>query len=260
MKLSRLLSTVAVIACCALPASALATPSTNFWAPSTPSVQPFGVLRLTYDSYFNEKAAYSFDTGLTIGVLPWKELQAEVGFDLFYPTVASTGPVSFPIVLNAKIGAPEDVYFTGQPGWSLGIFGAGFQGGVNNQNVLYAMLGKTFPYVGSLNVGGYYALNEALFLSSAGEKQQLGLLAGWASPSIDVPVIEKLAFTWDVQTGQNVLGATGGGIYVYFTPAVSLLTGPVFFFDKALQPGSSSWMWSAQIDVDIDFVTKPAAQ
>jgi hypothetical protein len=29
------------------------------------------------------------------------------------------------------------------------------------------------------------------------------------------------------------------------------LTGPVWFFDKALQPGGRSWMWTVQLDVDI---------
>jgi len=29
--------------------------------------------------------------------------------------------------------------------------------------------------------------------------------------------------------------------------------GPVFFFDEALQPGGSSWMWSLQFDADISF-------
>jgi hypothetical protein len=157
-----------------------------------------------------------------------------------------------PIVLNAKVGAPEDVYFKGQPAWSFGIFGAGFEQDVNDQNVLHAMLGKTLP-IGFLSVGGYYALNENLFRSSEGDEQQSGLMAGWTSRSIDTPFIDKVLFAWDVQTGKNVLGATGGGAYFYFTPAIDLLTGAVFFFDQNLQPGGSSWMWSVQLDVDLDF-------
>jgi hypothetical protein len=235
--------------------TASATPSTTFWAPSTPYVQPFGVLHVTYDTYFGTKAAYAIDTGLTIGVLPWKGFQAEVGFDLFYPVFAGTEPVDVPIVFNGKVGAPEDVYFKGQPGWSAGIFGVGIEDDVTNQNALYLMLGKTLPYVGSLSAGGYYGLNEDLFRSSDGEVSRAGLLAAWTSPAIDVPVIDKLLLCWDVQTGDNALGATGGGVYVYFTPAISLLTGPVFFFDQELQPGQSSWLWSVQLDVDVDFAS-----
>lgn len=234
------------------PAVATATPSTTFWAPSTPNVQPFGVLHVTYDTYFQSKAAHPIDTGLTLGVLPWKQLQLEVGFDVFYPTFSGTEVVDVPLVLNAKFGAPEDVYFRGQPAWSLGIFGVGFEENVTDQNVLHAMVGKTFPYVGSLQVGAYYALNKNLFRSSDGDDQRMGLMAGWFSPDIDVPRIDKIVFAWDIQTGRNKLGATGGGAYVYLTPSIDLATGPVFFFERELQPVGSSWMWSVQLDVNLD--------
>jgi hypothetical protein len=48
-----------------------------------------------------------------------------------------------------------------------------------------------------------------------------------------------------------VLGAGGLGAYFYFTDTISLLTGPVWFFDEALQPGGRSWMWTVQLDVDV---------
>lgn len=79
-----------------------------------------------------------------------------------------------------------------------------------------------------------------------------GLLAGWLSPGIGVPFIERIQLAWGVQTGRNVLGATGGGAYFYLTPGIDLLVGPVFFFDRDLQPGSSRVKWSVQLDVDID--------
>lgn len=254
-KNAALASAAAVLLGASRPGTSAATPSTNFWAPSTPYVQPFRVLHLTYDSYFHSAASYPIDVGATLGVLPWKQFQAEVGFDLFYASVASDGAVDFPVVLNGKVGAPEDVYFKGQPAWSFGIFGAGFEKDYNDQNVLYGVLGKTLPRVGFASVGGYYALNEDLFRSVDGDVERSGLLAGWASPAIDVPNIDKIMLTWDVQTGHNVLGATGGGLYLYFTPAIDLLTGPVFFFEKELQPGGASWMWSVQLDVDIDFLS-----
>jgi hypothetical protein len=232
-----------------------ATPSTTFWAPSTPAMQPFGVLHVTYDSYFNAKAEYPIDAGLTIGILPGDRFQAEAGFDLFYPTFAAGEAVGAPVVLNGKIGAPEDVYFKGQPAWSVGFFGVGLKKGVNDQNALYAMFGKTFPRVGIAQIGAYHGLNAKLFRSSAGDEVPSGLLAGWYSPSFNVPHLDKLLLCWDVQTGKNVLGASGGGAYLYFTPAIDLLTGPVFFFDKRLQPGGSSWMWSVQLDVDLNMLS-----
>jgi hypothetical protein len=48
-----------------------------------------------------------------------------------------------------------------------------------------------------------------------------------------------------------VPGAWGFGTNVYFADNVSLLVGPVFFFDKNLQPGGTRYMWTAQLDVDI---------
>lgn len=236
----------------AAPRPVHATPSTNFWAPSTPAVQPFGVLHVTYDTYFGSKAAYPIDTGLTIGILPGSRLQAEAGFDLFYPTISAGSGVGLPLVLNGKIGSPEDAWFKGQPAWSVGVFGVGFETDVNDQNALYGVLGRTIPGLGSAQLGVYYGLNERLFRSADGHDARLGLLAGYVSPAVDVPVIDKLVFTWDVQSGSHALGATGGGAYLYITPAVDLLTGPVFFFEKDLQPGGASWMWSLQLDVDLD--------
>jgi hypothetical protein len=235
------------------PAASHATPSTNFWAPSTPGVQGFGILHLTYDTYFNEKAVYPIDVGLEIGVLPWKPIQAELGFDLFYPTSTVDGPLETPLLLNAKIGSPEDAYFKGSPAWSVGIFGVGFEEDVTDYDVLHAVVGKTLS-VGSVAFGGYYGLNRNLFRSSAGEEERAGFIGGWFSPALDVPMIDRIHFTWDVQTGMNVFGATGIGACIYVTPTVDVITGPVFFYDEALQPGGSSWMWTMQVDVDVSLI------
>jgi hypothetical protein len=229
-----------------------ATPSSTFWAPSTPYVQPIGVLHVTYDTYFGRQASYPIDTGLTMGIIPGQKFQAEAGFDLLYSTVSNGDGVKAPLVLNAKVGAPEDVYFHGQPAWSFGIYGAGFEQDVNDANVLHLMFGKTFPRVGFPSIGLYYGLNQDLFLSPQGNDERLGLMAGWTSPTIDVSHLDKISFCWDIQTGHSAAGATGVAMYAYFTPSISLETGPVFFFEKELQPDGSSWMWSMQLDVDLD--------
>jgi hypothetical protein len=244
----------AVLLLLLLPPRARATPSTVFWAPSTPAVQPFGVMHVTYDTYFGNRSAYPIDAGLTMGVLPGKNIQAEVGFDVLYPTFSGSAPVNAPFVLNAKVGAPEDVYFKGQPAWSAGIYEMGFEKDVNDQNAIYATIGKTLPRIGTASVGGYYGLNEKLFLSAGGQSARSGLLAGWISPTMGAGRMGKLNLAWDVQTGKNLLGATGGGAYLYVTPAVDVLTGPVFFFEKDLQPGGASWMWTIQLDVDFDLL------
>jgi hypothetical protein len=65
-----------------------------------------------------------------------------------------------------------------------------------------------------------------------------------------------------VMTGKNAFGGGGPGIGNYYTPAIDILTGPIFFFDKALQPPAgegSAMMWTVQLDVDIDFKSAPPA-
>jgi hypothetical protein len=236
-----------------------ATPSTTFWAPSTPAVQPFGVLHVTYDTFFRAKAAYPIDVGLEAGLLPFEKLQLEAGFDLLYPTFGMGDAIGAPLLLNAKLGGPEDAYFDRSPAWSVGVFGVGFKEDVTDYDIVYGMIGKTLPVVGTLSVGGYYGLNANLLVDAEGDAHQLGLLAGWFSAAIDVPYLDHINLAADVQTGNNVFGAVGAGVYVYVTPNVDLLLGPVFFFEGAVQPGGSDWLWSVQLDLDIDFNRKAAA-
>ena len=80
------------------------------------------------------------------------------------------------------------------------------------------------------------------------------------SPAIDVGAHRQVRPGRDIQTGHSAAGATGAGMYAYFTPAISLLTGPVFFFEKELQPGGSEWMWSVQLDVDLDLHSHEASE
>jgi hypothetical protein len=77
------------------------------------------------------------------------------------------------------------------------------------------------------------------------------MMAGWLSPSVDVPAIDKIQLAWDVQMVKTVFGATVGGVYLYLTPTVDLLVGPVFFFDYALQPGGAHTLWPVQLDADV---------
>ena len=102
--------------------SAFATPSTTFWTPMTQDIQPFGILHIGVDNYFrlstpvvNQNGAFPTDfTAPTIGVLPFKRIQMETGFDYF----AST---PHPWLFNSKIGSPEDSYFKGQPALEIEI-------------------------------------------------------------------------------------------------------------------------------------------
>lgn len=264
----RLLSTAAGLALA--PLTAQATPSTTFWAPSTPYLQPYGVLHVTYDTYFWNRAGYTPDYGLTMGVLPFDKLQMEVGFDVWQPSMLPAGDEAVPIQLNAKIGSPEGALWDGSPGWSAGVFGGGFVHNVNDYNVAHFMLGKTFGAGWEPEVGVYYGTNKNLMRSStqmaqfqatgSADSNQFGAMIGlYAPPITGIRGIDHIQFAWDIQTGENGFGATGGGVYVNFTPAIDLLTGPVYFFDPyaaGLVNGSNGrpnwWVWTLQLDIDWD--------
>ena len=234
--------------------AAYATPSTTFWAPSTASCQATGVPHITYDTYFWKGPVagtagaknYPIDTGLTVGFLPFDRLQGEAGFDLLLPS-------ENPLLLNAKLCTPESSLFSGSPGIGVGIYNAGFKDDVTDFNVLYLMFQKALPTGGYVAGGLYHGLNRTLFTNSDGDVEQTGAMAAIASPDLEIGLtgLRKLNVVADVQTGRNVLGAWGFGTYVYFADNVSLLVGPVFFFDRDLQPGGSKYMWSAQLDIDI---------
>jgi hypothetical protein len=257
-----LMALVAAAALVAAP-SASATSSTTFWTPATTYVQPYLVPHITYDTYLGERSALQTDLGLTVGVLPFETLQAEVGIDSFLPGVAKSN-----LYLNGKLVVPEGALAPWQPGVSFGVVGVGFEKDVSNFDVLHATIAKTLPLVGNVAVGAYYGLNEKLLVSSDGKERRAGLLAAWTSPDVklDLPGLAKINFIADLQTGKNAFGAWGAGVGLYFTPAIAILTGPVFFLDPDATtqipgPGVEAtakpdMLWTVQLDVDLDLVRK----
>ncbi len=263
MKSATVLAVAAAVALQLAGAAALATPSTTYWAPSTTYVQPFLVPHLSFDAFFGRGAVpgagrlspagaenpplYPILTGLTLGVLPWEPVQLEIGFDLLLPT-------RDPVLFNAKLGTPEGTFFTGSPSLAVGIYGVGTRAGATDFTIVYGQIQKTFPWGGYVSAGGYYGAGSTrLWTSSGGAVNRGGFMGALALPDInlDLPGLKKLVLVGDVQTGENVFGAVGGGVYFYFTDAIDVLTGPVFFFDGNLQPGGESFLWTVQLDVDV---------
>ena len=247
---------------------AYATPTTTFWAPSTTGIQPFLTPHITYDTYFWKgpgagqagSPVYPVTTGLTMGVLPWDNLQLEVGFDLLLPS-------SDPFLFNAKLGVPEDKLFPFQPSFAVGIFGVGTKQSTattlgTDYNLLYAQLQHTIPSVGGyVSVGGYYGLQDKLYQASDGSgTNRAGFIGGFTSPDIPIntPWLQKINVVGDVQTGKNALGAGGGGLVFYFTDKVDILTGPVYYFDPGSQPGGKQWFWTVQLDIDLPLRATPS--
>lgn len=259
--MKKVIEGAAVAAVLAWAAAASATPSTTFWTPATTYTQPGGVPHLTYDTYFGERGALQIDTGLTVGVLSLPKLQAEVGVDLFFPTLTASGQLgTFDFAqVNGKLTLPEGALASWSPGLSVGIANAGFEEDVSDYHLVHATVGKTTP-VGLVGVGGYYgAGSKALWTGSRGE-ERAGFMASWVSPDVKIgaPGLDKVVFLADASTGRNWLGAVGGGIGLYFTPSIDLLTGPVFFLDQDLYRASvgTDWLWSVQLDVDVDVVKR----
>jgi hypothetical protein len=220
-----------------------ASPSTVFYTVATPYIQPFAVPHLTYDSYFNGTAAFPTDLGLTAGLLPFKKIQAEVGFDLFYP-----GPD--PFQLNFKAGIPEGVFGKYLPGLTAGIFGMGFESGVNNYDILHFEVGKTIPRIGSVSVGGYKGLKPKLLRSASGKDQDLGYLISFYRTL--EPWTERVAITADYMSGKNVFGGGGVGLNFWFTKSIGLIAGWVWFNDEELNQPFRDGVFTIQLDIDFN--------
>lgn len=261
--MKRLLEAVVISALLLSATAARATPSTTFWTPATTYTQPYLVPHITYDTYVAEKGQLQNDYGLTVGVLPFEKLQGEVGIDAFTPGLASaTGQTYLKdnFYLNAKLTLPENAFSPYQPGLSVGVMNVGFKKDYSDYNHFHATLAKTLPVVGNVAVGGYYGGNKKLYLSSTGKTERAGVMAAWTSPDVNIklPGLDKIVLLADYASGDNAFGAFGAGVGFYFTPAIDLLTGPVWFNDsKLFEAGfGTGFMWSIQVDVDFDLVRK----
>lgn len=256
---------------------AFATPSTTYWTPMTPDIQPYGVLHIGVDNYFTINkstraggGAFPTDVGLTMGVLPFEKLQMEVGIDYLQPqNWVDTGPGKFqvsPYSFNAKLGTPEDVWFKGSPALAVGYFG-GFAhhnvpGNLTSLNTFYGMIGKTIPYIGRFSVGPYIG-NDRTLVNGRGNKDNTGFMVAFDHGFLPVmakgkdgkeePAYNRFVLAADYASGNNVLGGGGVGLYYYFTKDISLLTGPVWFNEQDI---TGKWKWTIQLDINVDILSK----
>lgn len=231
---------------------ARATPSTTYWTPMTVDVQSYGVLHIGADNYFTvfKKAksgggSFPTDLGLTIGVLPFKSVVAEIGVDLME---ASDNPLYF----NAKIAVPEDVLFAGAPTIQVGIFNAGAKKDVTDQNIAYIAIGKTIPGIGRLSAGPYIG-NSSVLVDKDGNKDNSGFMVAFDRGFVPVKdkdgnEYNKWVLAADYASGDNALGGGGFGVYHFFTKDICLLTGPVWFNEEAI---NGDWKWTFQLDINL---------
>ena len=134
----------------------LATPTSQTWIPST-DFQDFGVPHLGFLSFIRDSShGYfeagqrdpdMFDSGLTIGVLPFDSVKMEVGMD-YLSTFSGSKYDDHPLYFNAKLGVPEGVICSNAPAIAVGgyNFGAKYNDATKtDQNIVYGLTSKTLP-------------------------------------------------------------------------------------------------------------------
>ena len=239
----------------------LATPSTQIWIPST-DVQAFNVWHVGLDNYFRssdnghftpgERDPNVYDAGMTVGVLPFATVKAEIGADYL---VNGTAYDDDPFYVNAKLGIPEGALCSNSPAVAVG----GFNFGTNSkkssatrtdQNIVYGLAAETIPALGSIpSLGrfsaGYYAGNGDVLLDKNGEEAHTGILASWDRTLSEIS--DKLWVAVDYQGGNNALSGLSFGVAWAFSKNVSV----IFGYDRWDEPSlAGSDTFTTQVDIN----------
>lgn len=238
---------------------AYATATTHIWAPST-DVQAFKTGHITADVYIptglnsdGTRPQAITNTGLTVGILPFKKLNAEIGFD--YKT--GYGDLDgYPIYFNAKIAIPENSYTNYFPAMAFGIYDIGTKADKTDDNLWYGELAKTFSLrnisFGGLNSDvslgrfslGYFLGNEKLLLNEDGGRNNYGFLLAWERTMTELS--DKLWICAEYQGTRSLYGAFNLGGSWKFSPNTSVIVGYQFYNNHNLAD-------TATIQLDIDF-------
>ncbi len=230
-----------------------ATPTSAFWTVCTTDVQETNVPHIDVDNYFrlfhhnrDQSAIWPIDVGLTYGLFNWNDMKAEIGIDYIAPT-------RDPVYFNAKLGIAEEKLFTYSPGMSLGIFNVGTKThGQNktNQNIGDFCISKSLPE--AMLIGGRVTAGTFVGNHTMGKNRVGGMVAydRQFCPAKDASGTEyhKWEFIADYASGKNTIGGGGFATIYYFTPKISIETGPVWFNDQSI---NGKWKWSIQLDIDI---------
>lgn len=228
-----------------LSGTVFATPSTIIWIPST-DFQPYKKVHLGFDTYMKTKKNNGtrepsvINNGITVGVLPYEKIQAEVGID--QRIVGAEPADSNPLYFNFKLGTPEDSISKGMPAFAIGGYDFGTKKDVTDYNLLYALVSKTF-YIGRLSAG-YFVGNSKLLLDDNGNKDNKGVLLSYDRTMSEIS--DKLWFAVDYQATKSGYGALSAGFSWKFAPNVSVIFGYDIYNNSNYKP-------TATIQVDIDF-------
>lgn len=220
------------------PESASPTASTHIWAPST-DTQAFKTGHVTADIYIpsgdNSDGARPepvTNSGLTFGLLPFKKLTAEAGFDY------KTGYGDFdrwPIYFNAKIAIPEDAYGRYFPAVAFGIYDVGTSKDRTDYDILYVKGAKTFS-VREFSLGrfsmGYFWGNGKLMLNEDLERDNNGIFWAWERTMTEIS--DRLWVCVEYQGTRSSYGALNLGFSIQFTKDMAVLCGYQFYNNRNL--------------------------
>jgi hypothetical protein len=233
---------------------AKATPSTIIWIPSV-DFQGFKSWHLGMDNYIRMqkingvRGAGIYDLGITTGILPFKNFQAEVGVD--YLSMGDNVYDDHPIYFNGKVGFVEGGLFKGSPAVAVGAYNVGLKTNLTNYNILYGIIGKTIPVIGRISAG-YYTGNKKLLVDEVGAAKQSGVLLSWDRTMTEIS--DKLWFAVDYQSNKNYLGALNFGFSWSFAKNVSVIFGYDIYNNKKALYNSTNVnanTFTAQLDINI---------
>lgn len=233
---------------CFLVTSSYATSSTHIWAPST-DIQAYKKWHLTADYYVptgnnsdGTRANTITNSGLTVGVLPFEKLNAEVGFD----HKSGYGSLDdYPWYFNTKVGIPENAYGKFFPALAVGIYDIGIKNDKTDYNVMYGKVAKTFSVddvsLGRFSVGCFKG--DSKLLVHGDKKDNKGLLFAWERSMPEIS--NKLWLCAEYQGTRSSYGTWNAGFSWKFADNVSGLFGYDFYNDRDLAD-----TYTVQLDID----------
>lgn len=230
--------------------SAMATPSTQIWIPST-DVQAFKSVHLGIDNYVRAERKSDgtrdpnvYDLGLTVGVLPFEKAQMEVGIDYL---VNGSAYDNYPLYFNAKLGTPENSLFKNSPALAIGGYNIGTNSSNalrTDQNIVYALTAKTLPVVGRFSAG-YFIGNDKVLLDENGKKENDGILLSWDRTMSEIS--DNLWAAVDYQGSDSAMGALSFGVAWSFSKNVSVIFG-YDIYNNAKVAGKNTF--TTQLDIN----------
>ncbi len=226
--------------------SAMATPSTQIWIPST-DIQPYKTAHLNFDNYIRSNGkgigANVTSIGPTVGVLPFEKIQAEVGFDYIDSDSGAAADKS-PIYFHGKMGTPEDSLFAFSPAIAFGGYNFGTKSGITTQNMAYGLVARTLPVVGRLSAG-YYQGSGTVLVDENLKKANGGVLLSWDRTMTEIS--DKLWLAVDYQGGKSANGALSFGASWAFAKNVSVIIG-YDIYNNVLTGGKNTF--TTQVDIN----------